>query len=477
MNRKGVLVGTGILGVVAAIACGDRILDKGIPDLGAGGGGQGGGAGSCWPTDPACYGENQSKDKPGGECLAVRDNSPIDANGIQHIQLRQNWIRATTPDGNTAEKNPNVYISLNNFTQLPWAACNSFGPSGYIQVFDFLLDTKDATKGESWVGFAKYVAKDQLQTTLTDGLCMVDDVWPRPGVADPYALPDSQMSPTTGWPVGLPKPMGRATKPWRIKPAHAKRLAADFDLKSPGSGFPTKREELLASFEPGGANYGWDGVFYYNPTTGESHGYARMSFLVIYERATQFIAVPVREPETRSKFNDPAHPNCVGAYRGDALSPANGCKPSNDPTKPATFAAWGYPNDPPDKRGEAPATTDGYFLISELEQVFSSVLSMTLCVSYPTIAVSTTGGWASGSPPECRNSPSWNPTAAGNAGLPDGDWCAATNSPKTQTCHDAYNSHSFHVFSGFPVKEPALPAGDGGPTADAGAITGTCAAY
>lgn len=481
MIRKSVsvLVGAGVLGIVAIVACGDRILDSGIPKGTGGGGGQGGAATGCWPTDTACYGENQSKDKPGGECLAVRDNTTkIDSNGIQHIQLRQNWIRATTPLGNTVEKNAPVYTSLNAFTQLPWSQCRSNGTSGYIQVFDFLLDTKDQTKGESWVGFAKYVAAADLDTTLKTGLCMVDDVYPRPGDTDPYALPDSQMSDSTGYPVGLPKPMGRATTPWHPKPTHAKRLAADFDLKGVGNGYPTKREELLASFEPGGANYGYDGVFFYNATTGESHGFARMSFLVIYEGQSKYITVPIREPETHATFNDPAHPNCVGAYRGDALDPANGCASSNDPNDP-TFPPWGFPGDPPDKRGQGPATTDGYFLITEIEQVYSSVLQMTLCVSYPTYDVSNAGGWAAGNPPMCRNSPNWNPTAANDAGLPQGDWCAATNSPatSTSTCHDAYHSHSFHVFSAFPVIEPSVPMGDAGPVADAGTITGTCKAY
>lgn len=462
MNRKGlgVLIASGAIGAGVIVACGEKILDDGIPDLGGDSGGNG--TGSCWPTDPVCYGGG-TKDSPGGECMSVRDNSPIDANGIQKIQLRQRWVSAITPKGNNVEYVKNVYNALNNYTQLKMPECNeSSGASGYIQLFDFTLNTTNST-GDSWVGFAKYVPEADISSTLTNGFCMVDDTWANDG----YALPDSQMTAPTGWPTGLPRPMGRATTPWHVKPTHAKRLAADFDLNAPGNGFPTKREELLASFEPLGENDGYDGVFYYDPATGKSHGYAKMSFLIIYDQPTKYIAVPIREPETRSTFNDKDHPNCIGAYRADALDPNSGCKASTTVTDEA-FPAWGCPNGSC-PRGESPATTEGYFLITELEQIYATLLQSTLCVSYPTFSVSDADGWAVAHPSggsSCSTSPQWNP-ADPVAGIPNGDWCAATNSVATPTCHDSYRSFSYHVFAGAPVKSPV--------TAEGG--VGTCTAF
>jgi hypothetical protein len=54
----------------------------------------------------------------------------------------------------------------------------------------------------------------------------------------------------------------------------------------------------------------------------------------------------------------------------------------------------------------------------------------------------------------CRSA-TWNPTAAGNAGIPKGDWCAATNSAATATCHDAWRSESFHVYAGAKIQVDA----------------------
>lgn len=448
-KRVGVLVGAGVLGVVAVVACGDRILDDGIPKGIGGGGDSGSNGGSCWPTDPACYG-GKTKDDPGGECMAQRDNTPTGAeSATQRIQMRQNWLRAMQPAGNTV---PVVYGNLNLFTTLPWPACNmGTGTSGYIQLLDFTLNS-DGT-GTSRNGFAKWFPADQLQNTITNGLCMVEEDWPN----DTYILDATQMSPSTNYPPGLPPPMARAVKPWHVAPTIAKRLVQDFDLTVTGT-----REQLLASFLTGGANAGYTGVFYYDPVTGYSHGFSPLSFLVIYDQKTPtetqpggYIAVPIREAEVKGTFNDPAHPNCMGAYRGDALDPETNCVPSTNPDDP-TFPAWGCGSQHPCARGEGPATTDGYFLITELEQVYSKVLQSTLCVSYPTYPVSKAAGWAD-SQGRCRGVSQWNPSDPIN-GLPQGDWCAATNSPKTSDCHDAYKSKSFHVFSGFNIKDGVCTA-------------------
>lgn len=439
-------------------ACGERIVDDGIPDK-VTNGPDTGTSDSCWPTESACYLEG-SKDGEGGECMAKRDNSVIDSNGLRHVQLRQTWLRAMRPDGNTAEKGGPVYGALTTRSQLWWPECNNYGNSGYSQLFNFTLNTTssigDAATdgstpylGEAWIGFSKFVPNADTQQAVTDGLCMVEGTLS--GTGDKYALPDSAMSPSADYPVGLPKPMGRATNPWIIKPTHAKRLAQDFVL-------PRDRLALLASLAPGSANAtaGYDAVFYFDETTGASHGFSPLSFLVIYDAATQFITVPVREAETRSQFNDPTF-DCVGAYRGDALLPADSCGESKDTTS-EQFPAWGCSSSHPCTRGEAPATTDGYFLITEIEQVYSAVLQSTLCVSYPTFTVSQEQGWVGATDKWCRGSTKWDPTTPAT-GLPMGDWCAATNSAATPSCHDAYKSFSYHVFAGFPVKDPAVVGG------------------
>jgi len=53
----------------------------------------------------------------------------------------------------------------------------------------------------------------------------------------------------------------------------------------------------------------------------------------------------------------------------------------------------------------------------------------------------------------CRKSSKWDPMKADNAGLPMGDWCAKTNKPADDKCHDAYQSKSFHAFQAFKIKK------------------------
>ena len=110
-------------------------------------------------------------------------------------------------------------------------------------------------------------------------------------------------------------------------------------------------------------------------------------------------------------------------------------------------------------KAEAPASIHGYFLITEIEQVYNIDLQKTLCVSYPgTDPKDPTGktlevdseGFYDPTLASCRSA-KWDPTKRDGSGIPKGDWCAATNSPATATCHDAYQSKSFHAFQAFKV--------------------------
>src|SRR6185503_20199181 len=71
--------------------------------------------GTCCPTEKSCYSDpNTGNGSPGSECLATQDNT-----GKDHIQMRQQWIRAVTPAGNASGL---VYAVLAGRTQLPWKA-------------------------------------------------------------------------------------------------------------------------------------------------------------------------------------------------------------------------------------------------------------------------------------------------------------------------------------------------------------------
>ncbi len=405
--------------------------------------------GACCPSSATCYSAGPTG--PGGGCMARIANTP------DHIQLRQTWIDITSPKGNTI---PLVLQTLNTFTQLNEAACNTpTGASGYMQAVD--LDLKN---GVSTVGYTTYVT--DTTAAVSDGLCYgeigqgVDAA--NPGwkdVADykgnsaaiekafDFSLPASQMSPSADYPPGLPAPM---PQPWKVGPTKAKRLDTDFNLA-------TDRTSLLARLSATGdlGMAGFSGVFYYDTATGTSHGYSPVSFQLIYDpkanatdaKPTTLIAIPIREAELKYRTNDPAAPNCVGKYLPDNLDPSAGC---SDPGMTATKPAWGGIFDT--KTGEGDAAVTGYFLITELEQVYSVVLTQTLCVSYPTKDQSITDGWATATETRCRKSAKWNPSKADQSGLPMGDWCAATNSKATASCHDAYLSTSFHAFQAFKIK-------------------------
>ena len=405
---------------------------------------------ACCPSSATCYSAGPMG--PGGGCMARIANTP------DHMQLRQTWIDITAPKGNTI---PQVLQILNTFTQLNEAACNTpTGASGYMQALDL-----DLTAGVSTLGYTTYVTDTAAATS--GGLCFadigtgVDAANPAGGwkdIADykansaapekgyDFSLPASQMSPTTNWPPGLPAPM---PQPWKVTAGKNKMLPADFNVAA-------DRAMLLQRLSPTGdlGMAGFAGVFYYDRATGTTHGYSPVSWQVIYDpkanatdpRPTSLIAIPIREAEIKYRVNDPQSPNCIGKYLPNNLDPTQGC---SDPGMTATKPAWGGIFDA--DTGEGDAYAQGYFLITELEQVYSVVLQQTLCVSYPTKDVSIANKWATATETRCRKSALWNPSDPAN-GLPMGDWCAATNGPATPTCHDAYLSKSFHAFQAFKVK-------------------------
>jgi len=475
----GILLAAGACAAVGVAACGDTIKETGIDAIhgngsgGSSGGGNGTGAttsngggtwapgdgcvGACCPTDLSCYASSDGAKAPGAECLSRVDNP---ASG-GHVQLRQTYLHPITPKGNTISA---VYSSLNLFTTLKEPLCNTpGGQSGYMQLIDFDLTDPDPTKNVATIGYATYIA--DTADAVKNGACfgVLDawsDVYTNAGtkVTTDYSLKATDMSYSGDYPKGLLPPM---PQPWKVTPTKAIRITKDFDLKaqSDNSAYAGKtvREEFLARLDPTGdlGQQGYTGVFFYDATTGKSHGFSPLAYQLIYDIGTNgksLIVVPIREAETHSTFNDPQHPNCVGRYRAEALDSKNGCPASSDPTDPA----WMGVTDT--TLGEGDARIDGYFLITELEQIYSSVLGSTLCVSYPGYDVSKADGWASDSSKECRGSSKWNPSAQDQSGLPKGDWCAHTNDTGDDKCHDAYKSVSFHAFQGFKVKSGTCPA-------------------
>jgi hypothetical protein len=488
----GILAATaGTLGLIALQGCSDE--NGGAPPLppggagapGTGGGGPVGGAnpggnggagatpatgstcvGTCCPTEKSCYSNPATGNgSPGSECLATQDNT-----GQQHIQMRQQWIRAVTPAGNSSGL---VYAVLAGRTQLPWKACNQtggIGSGGYIQLVDFFLGApgSDISTHYSQVGYAKYVPGPATPgdpafvptDALTNGFCYGSEDYA--GDAN-YRLAANQIGDGAGFPTGLPKPMALGAGAWKVGPSKAKRLAADFDIGKEGNRTAdqeAKRVELLGKLDPAGeyGAAGFGGVFFFDDATGTSHGFGALGWVVVYDATgATHIAIPIREVELRSKFNDPKAPNCVGKYLPDALDQTT-CSAGQDPTKPGwgggdCTASTGTAACGP---GESAASTKGYFIISELEQIYAPDLQSTLCVSYPGTDPATSQprvqaeGFYDATRKGCLTS-KWNPADPTN-GLPKGDWCAKTNSPATADCHDSWRSISFHAFAGAKIK-------------------------
>jgi hypothetical protein len=416
--------------------------------------------GACCPADSRCYSTPAGNGSPGSECLATRDNT-----GQEHIQLRQQWIRATIPAGNAQGL---VYGVLAGRSQLPWAMCNqtgAIGSGGYIELIDLFLGGADKSQHYATLGYAQYVPGPTvpgdavfIPAAINQGLCYgTESVVGKPAANGiDYSLGQDEVGFGADYPPGLPKPMAlKGTQGWWVGPTRATRLDADFDL---GAG--TTRTDLLAMLGPGGAYgaAGFSGVFYYDDTTATLHAFASLSWAVVYDATgSSHIAIPMREAETKLRFNDPGSPNCVGAYRSDAIDPTI-CQAGSDPLNPGwgggdcTATTGGSACRP----GESAASTTGYFLISELQQIYAPDLQNTLCVTYPGNDPATSKprvdaeGFYDDATFGCKTA-NWNPNDPVN-GLPQGDWCAATNSAATASCHDAWQGRSFQAFAGSKIR-------------------------
>jgi len=354
-----------------------------------------------------------------------------------------------------------VYGILATRSEFPaWDACNmSGGSSGYMQIQDLFMPGGDANIDNhyGYVGNAKFFTNADLDSTLSNGLCFIDETW-KSDANDPtqgkYALGPDQVGTGdygTAYPPGLPAPMAQKDASgkivgWHAGPTKGKRLKDDFDLSK-------DRLTLLARFAPDGdlAKAGFQGVVFYDKAKGYVHQFSPLTYTTVYDNATSHITIPIREAEVKSYFNDPAHPNCVGKYKTDTLQPGGtpNCDDLQDPLK----SSWGCKGTCPSGQ-DGPAVTEGYFIIPEIEQVYAAALGATLCVTYPTQAEVDKQGFYNATDKDCMTA-SWDPSKKDGSGIPKGDWCSATNSKATATCHDAFKSHSVHVFSGAKVKDAA----------------------
>jgi hypothetical protein len=376
--------------------------------------------GRCCPTAAECYPFANPSPYSGAECLAQRDNTEQD-----RWQFRQTLSVSQKPAGLVA---PGIPAVLARRSELPSSACGApTGTSGFIQLIDF-----DRDLDTSRVGFAKF--ETDLLTAASSGLCFVEET----SYTNPtYALPELYVP--DGWPAGLPPPM---PMPWNVVSVTAARVPQDFDLAR-------DRAEILARFAPGGALDGKaNGIFYLDETTGYMHGYSPVTYIVNYDTASQYIVVPIRESEIKQWLNDPKHPNCAGVLLGDNPALPDSC------VGDGTNRAWGCPEGTCAPDEFASTRVDGYFLLAELEQVFT--LGQTLCSLF-----AGSGGYPDWTIPadarNCRGDPKWNPREP-VTGLPRGDWCSTTNGPADDGCHDALQSISYATFQAFPIRDGSCSA-------------------
>jgi hypothetical protein len=373
--------------------------------------------------------------------------------------LRQQWLSYAQPVGLTI---PLMYSVFSGRTQLPWKACNQtgiIGSGGVIELIDLFLGGSDKSKHYATIGFAQYVQPPgdggASPDVLAKGLCFGNGTYS----GDPkYRLGPTEMSSSAGYPPGLPPPMplvdatGSAMA-WKIGPTRAKRVDTDFSV-------PADRTKLLSMTDTAdaGAPANDDGVFFYDDTTGRLHGFSRLTWMVLYNvDGTSFLAVPLREVETNAMFNDRMAPNCIGQYFADSIDPTF-CQGSLDPK----VSAWGggccyaTAGSAICQPGQSAASMSGYFLITELQQIYSPDLQETMCVAIAGNDVATSKpivdaqGFYDAPTASCITS-KWNPSDA-TSGLPKGDWCAATNSAATDDCHDAWRSTAFQVFAGAKIQ-------------------------
>jgi hypothetical protein len=375
--------------------------------------------GRCCPTNDLCYPLGNPSPHSGAECLAQRDNTDM-----PRWQFRQTMSVSLRPPGLAAPPIPTVLVRR---SELKSAECGApQGLGGFIQLIDL-----DRTMKTSRSGFAAYAA--DLPGALASGLCFAEDL---AYIDAMHALP-ALYAPPAEWPKGLPAPM---PMPWKVGPKTAIRVNDDFDVTK-------DRTTLLARFADGGDLAGKaDGIFYLNETTGLMHAFSPLGYIVNYDSATALVVVPIREVEITQHLNDPQHPNCAGVLLGDISA--------DDCIGDGTNRAWGCVPGTCAATDLAPTRTDGYFLLAELEQVFT--LGQTLC----SLFASQSGypGWTI--PMDnlsCRADPHFNPMDPVK-GLPRGDWCAAGNRAADDDCHDAWKSTSYSTFQAFPVRDGTCAA-------------------
>jgi opacity protein-like surface antigen len=457
--RRGIL-GVAAFVVVAAsagIACTSDIDDEpgngtggsGTGGSGTGGSGTGGSSGGgsfaeCQPTAEVCYG-NRPMTSPGNECLATIDND-----GQDRVQMRQTWNRVIRPAGNTTET---VYGILKTRTQVNLAECHMTGNGGYIQLTDWDRSNKtDITQQTLRSGYSSYSnlpvrGATPGATLVSEGLCMVE--WDHT-FGGPATLPPVPDTALTRWQdTAIPEAHRALAQPWHVEPVTMTRVAEDFESAT-----------LRGTIPP------LEGRFFVDETTAFLHTYTPLAYVTILDNRTSGIAIPIREVEVITQFNDTSF-NCIGRFRADAMDPTANCDPQTNQANPQ----WGCVDDndcPPlaglgtaTGPGAAPSYSRGYFLIVDLERVWSVTLGSTLCVSYPGQQKSEDDGWANDSPTgwglNCRGAPNWDPSLPDDAGLPMGDWCSKTNEAATTTCHDAYLSESYATGQAFKVKPDTCP--------------------
>jgi len=386
----------------------------------AGSGGSGGTSGSagftpgpCVPTSPVCYGNREPTEvESGTECLAALDNSP-GGSLERHVQWRHTWTRIVARGSMTNLWGPFAAIKAEE------CFANS-ARGGRIEIFDWDRSNPDPTRQTVTSGYANYSVAGSpppppLGELAANGLCFVEwDYTPAAAIAGNVSL--------TRW-QGLHQPP--LPQPWHVAPAVSKRVTQDFDVNAIRGTVPPT-----------------EGRIYIDETRGIVHGYIPFSYVVALADPTAAIAIPIRELEVRTHFNDDRF-NCVGRYRAEPRSTGE-CSTADSTSNPQ----WGCKVDalcPPDPSNMeqvgwtmGPSFTTGYFLIVDLERVWSPDLESTLCVSLPGFEQSEIDGWSGSWGRNCRGSPKWNPDLENDAGLPMGDWCSRSNGPADTNCHDAY---------------------------------------
>jgi hypothetical protein len=309
---------------------------------------------------------------------------------------------------------------------------------GFIEIFDWDRTDLEPARQTVTTGYADYVdaGARPLGELAANGLCFVE--WDYTFAAD---VPGDVS--LARW-QGLHAPA--LPQPWHVTPRVSRRVTQDFDVK------------LIRGTVPAS-----EGRVYIDEARGTVHGYVPFSYLTVIVYSNP-IAVPIRELETWSFFNDNRF-NCLGSFRSESLGARGGCGTSTvtDDQQWGCKAGAPCPPDPlieliPGGGEIGPAYATGYHLIVDLERVWSHTLNTTLCASYLGVGQAEADGWTGSWGKNCRGSPLWNPDLDGDAGLPMGDWCSRTNGPADATCHDAFRYQSYSAGQAFKVQSVTTTA-------------------